>query len=193
MRHLYSVEFVRWTTLFALLTVWGVDASPAQNAEVRDLDFEQEGTEIVITYDLIANQGEEYEATLLFSSSGGEVFDYEPEAVTGDVGGDIEPGLDKEIRWSVLQDFPSGLQSPSVQFKIVLEEEGGGSGWVLASLIAGGGGTVAGIATGVLPCFSFIPGSISNKLCPAAGDDGGGPPGDGDNPDPIADPTGPPN
>lgn len=166
----------------------------AQDADIRDLDFQQEGLNIVVSYDLIGGEGEEYDVQLLYSSSGGEVFDYEPTAVSGAVGDDIPPGLNKKITWRVLNDFPSGIQSSAVTFKVVAEEEGGAFGWFLASLLAGSGGTAAGIATGVLPCFSFIPGSISGTLCPGATEGGEEPTQEPPPPDEIASPPNlPPN
>jgi hypothetical protein len=160
------------------------------------VNFRKENLTLVVTYDLIGEEGEEYEVELLYSASGGQVFDYEPKAISGDVGDDITPGLDKQITWNVLQDFPNGIQSASVKFKVVADEEGGAFGWFLATLLAGSGGTAAGIATGVLPCFSFIPGQISNKLCPAPGDGTDPPeppPTTSPSPTPIPSPGGPPS
>lgn len=48
----------------------------AHVSDIRDLDFQQDGLNIVVSYDLIGEEGEERQ--LLYSSSGGEVFDYEP-------------------------------------------------------------------------------------------------------------------
>ncbi|PSQ76678.1 MAG: hypothetical protein BRD33_02895, partial [Bacteroidetes bacterium QH_6_63_17] len=97
----------------------------AQGADVRNTNFRQEGTKIVVTYDLLGEEGEEYDVSLLLSTSGGRAFDYEPETTTGDVGDGVRLGLDKQITWNVLKDRPSGLQSQNVQFKVVVEEEGG--------------------------------------------------------------------
>lgn len=160
--------------LVVAVAVWGAPSLYAQKAQIQNPDFHTEGLNVVVTYDLIGKQGKDYEVELLFSASGGESFDYEPQSVTGDVGKDISPGSDKRITWMVLQDFPGGLRSQNVQFKLLYEKDGGGAfGWFLASLIAGGGGTALGIATGVLPCLSFAP----QGLCPA-------------DPDPLPEPQG---
>jgi len=145
----------------------------AQGVDVRNTNFRQEGTKIVVTYDLLGEEGEEYDANLLLSTSGGAAFDYEPKAVRGDVGEGIRPGSGKTIRWRVLEDFPDGLRSPNVQFKVTVVEEGGNTWlYVLGSaIVAGGGGTAAAFLTGLI-----------------GGTDGGG----GSEPTPIPPPDGPP-
>lgn len=44
---------------------------------IRDPDFQQNGLNIVVAYDLIGEEGEEYDVQLLCSSSDDEVFDHE--------------------------------------------------------------------------------------------------------------------
>jgi len=124
----------------------------AQDLAQGDAQFSQEGTEVVVTYDLLGEQGEEYRVNLLLSTSGGEAYDYEPTAVSGAVGEDVRPGTGKQIRWRVQEDFPEGFQHPNVQFKVMIDEQGG-NGWLYVlggSVLAGGGGTAAAILTGLI-------------------------------------------
>jgi hypothetical protein len=156
-------------SIAVLLSLVLLRPAVGQKPQVRDLDFRAQDTQIVITYDLIGKQGKDYKVELLFSASGGRSFDYEPQAVSGAVGKDLSPGPNKTVTWNVLQDFPDGIQSPNAQFKLLYKKQGGGAwGWFIGALVAGGGGTAAGIATGILPCLSFVPAG----LCPAADDEG---------------------
>lgn len=114
--------------------------------------FTQEDTDVVVTYDLLGEEGEEYTVDLLLSMSGGDAYDYEPEAVSGDVGEEVRPGTGKQIRWDVHEDFPEGLQHPNARFKVVIEEQGG-LGWLYyvgGAVVAGGGGAATAILTGII-------------------------------------------
>lgn len=147
----------------------------AQEVDVRNTNFRQEGTKIVVTYDLLGEEGEEYAVNLLLSTSGGRAFDYEPTAVSGNVGDGVRPGLGKRITWNVLEDFPDGLQSQNVQLKVVVKNEGG-NGWLYTiggAVLVGGGGTLAAFLTGLI-----------------GGDSGSG--SGGSDPTPIPPPDGPP-
>ena len=175
----------RW--VFCLLVLAAVvfgrfpTQSVAQEPQIRDPDFRQDGRQIIVTYDLIGQKGEEYEVTLLLSRSGGEAFDYQPDAVSGHVGGGVSPGLDKQITWNVLEDFPDGLQGANVQFRLEVEKDGGNSWlYVLGSaVLAGGGGTAAAILTGLIGGSSGGSGGGGNGESGSGGD--------------IPPPDGPPN
>lgn len=164
--------------LWLVLRVAQPHVACAQELKVRDTNFRQEGTEIVVTYDLLGENGEDYTAKLLLSTSGGRAFDYEPKAITGDVGEGIRPGLDKRIAWAVLEDFPDGLRSQNVQMKVVVKKEGG-NGWLYTiggAVLVGGGGTLAAFLTGLIGGDSGSDGSDSG----------------GSSPTPIPPPDGPP-
>lgn len=143
-------------SVFYLIVVFlvcgGVQTTHSQDLSRGDVRFSQKGPDVMVTYDLLGEEGEEYEVGLLLSMSGGDTYDYEPKAVSGDVGEGVRPGTDKEIRWNVQEDFPEGLQHPNVQFKVVIDKQGG-MGWLYylgGAVVAGGGGTAAAVLTGII-------------------------------------------
>lgn len=139
-----------WGTVSALLLASALGPSSTFAQDVQNQTYQQQGKTIVLTYDLMAEEGEEYKVNLLLSADGGNTFDYEPQAVSGDVGEGVTPGPSKRIVWTVLEDKPAGLQGGDFQFKITVDEEGNGWLWVLGSaVLAGGGGTAAAILTGL--------------------------------------------
>lgn len=181
---------MRWSS-YCCLVFWGAGLfllalqpalTSAQEVAVRNTNFRQEGTQIIVTYDLIGSKEEEYEATLLLSTSGGRAFDYEPQAISGAVGGGIAPGPGKRVAWNVLEDFPDGLQSQNVQLKVAVEEQGG-NGWLytIGGAVLAGGGALAASAIGLIGGGSGSGGSGS-------GGSGSG----GSGPTPIPPPGGPP-
>lgn len=148
-----SIFWTRLLHLLVSLLVAGAFGGQAFAQELaRRASFTQEGDVVVVSYDLAGEEGETYEVDLLLSTDGGETYDYRPKAVSGDVGEGVTPGPGKEIRWRVLEDFPEGIQSPNVQFKVAIAEEGG-NGWLYTIggiLLAGGGGTAAAVLTGLV-------------------------------------------
>lgn len=125
---------------------------------VRNVSSSRADGLVTVTYDLIGERDEEYQVTLLISASGGEAFDYEPKAVSGDVGEGVKPGSGRRIRWRYREDFPDGLQR-GIRYRVKVQEEGG-NGWLYAlgsAVVVGGGATAAAFLTGLV-----------------GGDDGGG-------------------
>lgn len=134
-----------------LFLVMMLSASPARAQEIQNPTYRQRGKTIVVTYDLMAEEKEEYEVNLLLSADGGQNFDYEPQTVSGDIGEGIALGPGKRIVWTVLEDKPGGLQGTNYQFKITVD--GGGNGWLWAlgsAVLAGGGGTAALVLSGII-------------------------------------------
>jgi len=140
---------------------------PSEGFGVRNVEASRANDLITVTYDLYGERDEEYKVTLLISASGGETFDYEPKAVSGDVGDGVRPGSGKQIRWRYRQDFPRGLQQ-DVRYSVRVKEEGG-NGWLytLGSIVVvGGGATAAAFLTGLIggddggyPCRPAPPGN----------------------------------
>lgn len=128
----------------------GGQASSLEGFGVRNVRSSREGSLVTIAYDLFGDQEEKYEVTLLASASGGDAFDYKPQAISGDVGEGVRIGTGKQIRWEYREDFPDGLQQ-NVKYKVLVEEEGG-NGWLYAiggTVLAGGGVAVA-VLTGLI-------------------------------------------
>lgn len=79
---------------------------------VRNVDFQQEGNNVIVTYDLDGR------ATIAVSVSqdGGSTYGPALQRVTGDVGRGVEPGR-KRIVWDVLAEMPAGI-SGDIAFKV---------------------------------------------------------------------------
>lgn len=126
-------------------------AATSEDLGVRNVTASRADSLVTVTYDLFGEVGKEYQVTLLISASGGETFDYEPKAVSGDVGKKMTPGTGKQIRWRYLEDFPEGLQR-DIKYKVQVQEKNG-NGWLYAlgsALVVGGGATVAAFLTGII-------------------------------------------
>lgn len=141
-------DWIRRTRILVGILLFTLGAAPvcAQDVQVENLTYAQKGTEIVLTYDLLGEDDEEYDVEVLLSGNGGVVFDYRPQAASGDVGDAVEPGLDKQIVWDVLQDKPGGLQGNEFQFKVTVEEVGRNWWWYgVGSTVLTGGLTGAAV------------------------------------------------
>lgn len=106
-----------------------------------------EGT-VKITYDLTGKPDKKYLVGIKLSHDGGQTYSITPETVTGDVGRGIRPGMQKQISWEYLTDFPAGLSGNQYVFEVeaVLQKESkqwmiyvagtvvGGIVWLVSSL-----------------------------------------------------------
>lgn len=111
----------------------------AQETDLRNISFQERGKVIIVTYDLIGEAGEKYEVELYLSSDGGSTYDYQPQAVSGDVGDDVRIGTQKRIQWNVLKDFPGGIQGSNYRFRLTADKQGGNAIWyVLGTGLIGG-------------------------------------------------------
>jgi len=126
-------------------------AVSAGEVGVRNVTASRSDRLITVGYDLLGERGEGYQVTLLISASGGETFDYKPEAVSGDVGEDVRPGSGKQIQWRYREDFPEGLQR-DIRYRVQVEEEGGNGWWYAlgSAVVVGGGATAAAVLTGLI-------------------------------------------
>lgn len=121
-----------------------------QGVSIRNTSAARTDSVITITYDLLGEEDETFQVTLLVSKSNGETSLYEPQAVSGDVGLDVSPGTGKHIRWLYRKDLPTGLRS-DVEYRVVAEEERG-NGWiyVLGTVLTVGGGALVAVFIGLI-------------------------------------------
>jgi sulfatase modifying factor 1 len=84
---------------FAFLACFGLFAQQIQNVTA-----EQQGKNIVVSYDLTATSGE-FDVSLYCSTDGGSNFGNPLNAVAGDVGRKVIAGTNKQITWNVLSDM----------------------------------------------------------------------------------------
>jgi hypothetical protein len=116
----------------------------AQEAEISNLRYEQQYSDIHITYDLSGSK-DTYEIVLLLQRSGDPSSPYVPKNVTGDIGGDVTPGRGKRITWNVAEEFPEGID-PAEGFSLSMEAVVTIGFLQKYSLYLGGGALAAGAA-----------------------------------------------
>jgi len=90
--------------LFGFSFVFQVDRANAQsNARIEKIDFYQDGSNLVITYEIVkAKAGETFNIWVkVTTDSGTEII---PSAVSGDVGKGVTGGSDKRIIWDMETD-----------------------------------------------------------------------------------------
>jgi hypothetical protein len=112
----------------------------AQDPVTKNSDFELQGDNIVIYYDLDADPDEEYEVQVFLLRESDQSFKYVPKFVSGDVGEGKFAGEKKKIVWEILKEFPDGLEGEDYYFEIIAEETGSSViYYVGAALLAAGG------------------------------------------------------
>ncbi len=75
---------------------------------------------IIVTYDLDASYP--MNVRLVGSNDGGQTYDMNVVAVSGDVGPMVPPGRSKQIIWEALDDYPKGFGSGAVELDLLLSE-----------------------------------------------------------------------
>ncbi len=78
----------------------------AANPVVSNINIHSDGTQIIISYDLSAD--DDCDVRILISNDGGIYFNIYPTAVSGDIGEHISSGAGKIIRWNPAGDGLSG-------------------------------------------------------------------------------------
>jgi len=90
---------------------------PAMRSELKRID-----NRLQIRYALPGTETA-YDVELQFSDDGGKSYrEIDRSNVRGDVGDEISPGQNKEIRWDALQDFPRGLVGDRYRLRLEVEE-----------------------------------------------------------------------
>lgn len=90
----------------------------AQEIPVR---HEQEGSNIVIHYDLPGNPGDTYNIVVTCSENGGVTYGQPLRSLSGDAGPGIRPGQGKRITWSVVSD--RDILEGNLKFKVTAPEQ----------------------------------------------------------------------
>jgi len=105
-----------------------------------------------------------YEVRLLLSTDGGNTYHPIPEAVSGDVGRSIKPGLHRRIAWDYETDFPVDFGTGAYDLRVEAKRQNrGGDSWLVYAGI-GAGMLAAGITAGVLLNNGSDSGGISIPL-----------------------------
>jgi hypothetical protein len=81
--------------------------------------YERQDGQVIVQYDLIGKPGKKYTIVLsLFARDRQILIPLTKGAVFGDVGKNISPGRNKQIRWDLLQDKPTGLHGNNFVFVV---------------------------------------------------------------------------
>lgn len=100
----YNLKEMKLLTRCVVMIASLITAAYASAQSVTNVDANQEGKAIAITYDL----KEKSNITLFVTQDGGKTKTLVPKQFTsGDVGSNVTPGLDKKILWHVLDQYPN--------------------------------------------------------------------------------------
>lgn len=89
--------------------------------EVKNVVAKVQDQAIVITYDFVNVPIAKDYTVLLYAIHDGTTSQLRN--ATGEVGGQIKPGSNKQIVWGPLSEFPNGFSASSLQFKVVAQEK----------------------------------------------------------------------
>ncbi len=121
---------------------------------IENVKFYQEGSKIMVTYDLIDDtESRSFDVSLEISRDGGITFKSTPKTISGDAGKGIKAGNTKKITWDVLKDVAE-LQGSNFVVKVLAKvnepemlktEEGSStSGGISPYIWIGGGALLVG-------------------------------------------------
>lgn len=107
--------------LLAAIAIVFSTISFSQSIQVKNISTNQDGSDILVNYDLVGTADNDlFTISLLVSTDGGQNFSTPLKKVTGNVGFLQKGGIGKQIRWNVLEEV-SQLVSDNVIFKIKTE------------------------------------------------------------------------
>ena len=117
----------------------------AEGIKVTNVSFRIVGTRIVINYDLVGPEKETYRTRVTMRRDRDTTFFFVPRQVTGDIGEGVYGGMNKQINWDFLTEFPGGLEGSDYYFVVEAEIFSPGSTiyyWI-AGIVAAGGAAAA--------------------------------------------------
>lgn len=105
---------------FFVITSLIVCAQNNLSQEIRNVHFEQLGNKIIIYYDLLeSNSSQRFDVSIYCDKGNKDNWGNPLKEVSGEVGEDILPGLNKVIRWNVLDEFDKLVGE--ISFKVEAE------------------------------------------------------------------------
>jgi hypothetical protein len=143
-------KYLRLVTLFLLPVLMlffirepmiAQDRSGAQG-RIEHARWELVGTEVVITYDLIADSGRLYDVSITLKRGSDTKFGFVPRSVAGAIGSGVHSGIDNEIRWDFRQDIVQNLAGDDYYFEFVVNVTNQNASGNLWYYIAGGAAVV---------------------------------------------------
>lgn len=108
-----SIELI--ITIISLLSF--IFNASAQKMAVQNVSFVDKDDLIVIKYDLLGKQGDNFLIQVRLSADGGKTYSIEPKAISGEFS-EVRPGAGKQIYWNMYTDYPEGLWGENFVFRI---------------------------------------------------------------------------
>ena len=136
--------------LLLFLTGTLVASSSGQTSTVTDVRFSVAGGQVVIHYNLLGKANATYNVSLELRKGSDSTYRYSPKAVSGDVGVGRFAGADREITWSIDEEFPQGLSGSDYYFVVRAQEVRAKSGLGFLTIVGAGVAVVAAAAYFVL-------------------------------------------
>ena len=138
---------IRWMSVMFLILVLFSSAGAASSA-ISDVWFEDQGETIVIHYNLTGDNNQKYQVTISLADAQNHDYTITSKSVNGDIGKDVEPGMDKTIVWNMTQDYPSGLEGEGFVFTVdAVPQKKSSKTWMY---VVGGAAAVTGVTVVLL-------------------------------------------
>lgn len=84
---------------------------------VENVRFTQEQDMVTVFYDLLARSDKSnFDVELLLAINDEEAYTIDSPSLSGDVGKNVSPGKNQQIKWNVFRDFPRGIQGENIRF-----------------------------------------------------------------------------
>ncbi|MBD3615417.1 MAG: hypothetical protein HUJ22_02510 [Gracilimonas sp.] len=117
---------------------------------IENVHFSQNSDTVRVYYDLLAkNKDTKFDVKLLLSLGENQNFEITSPAASGDLGKNVFPGKERRIEWSVLQDFPNGVDESNIQFMVNAENMSSSVNkkwiYITAGAVLVGAGTTLGL------------------------------------------------
>ncbi len=90
----------------------------SQEIAVKNVQFEDMGETVHITYNLEGNPKHKYRVSVALSHDGGTTFKDPLRYVEGDAGRNMRPGSEKTIVWELAKEYPFGLVGDHFVFAV---------------------------------------------------------------------------
>ncbi len=147
----------RAVSFLIALSIVTVNVNPAYSAEsdqspavVTRVHFAVSGLRVTVSYDLQGDPSATYNVSVILRSRSDPAFEYEPKALSGDIGVGKYAGPDKEIVWDMGKEFPQGLHGSGYYFVVDARKVSSGHSTGILTWLGAGAVAVAAVITYVI-------------------------------------------
>ncbi|MBM4162093.1 MAG: hypothetical protein FJ217_13480 [Ignavibacteria bacterium] len=119
--HLSKALFRLAAVVLALQVTVATQVLAQDEVKVQNVRFDVEGTRIVVRFDVQGPLDREYTVKMLLRREGNPSFVHVPRLVVGDLGEGKFAGLNRQITWDILKEFPDGLEGDDYYFVVDVE------------------------------------------------------------------------